>query len=86
MEFLKMEDTRPKLQVALILSYKMSTHANKNGELSSNEKTTEKNTIKQKLRERLKAVLEEKLQRSIENQFFLFFSCFLFIHGDVFDS
>ena len=80
LEFLKMEDTRPRLLVALILSYKRSTR--KAREESSPKETKRKH----KSRERLNAVTEEKSQKSIRNKFFLFFSCFLFIYRDVFND
>ncbi len=85
-----MENTCAKLLVALIVSYKRSTHAKKKGELSPNEKNRKRIKEKQNLRERLRAAPEEKKQRSIENQSFLFFSCFflvfLFIHRDILDG
>ena len=81
-----MEYTHPKLQVALILCYKRSTHTKKRGELSPKEKNHKETKEKQNSRERLRIAPEEKTQRSIENQSFLFFSCFLFIHGNVFDG
>ena len=83
LEFLKMKDTRPRFMVALILSYKRSTHKER-GEPSPKGINHKETTRKQKSRERLKAVTEEKSHKSIGNQFFLFFSCFLFIYRDVF--
>ena len=62
-----MEDTHPRLLVALIISYKRSTHTKKKEELSTKGKTAKKNTRKHKSRERLKAAKHEKLQRSIRN-------------------
>ena len=45
-----MEDTCPKLPVALIPSYKSSTHERKKGELSLKEKSQRKTKEKQKIR------------------------------------
>ena len=56
-------------------------------ESSPKEKNYKETKEKQDSRERLMAAQEEKLQRSIGSSFFLIlilFSCFLFIHGDVF--
>ena len=53
---------------------------------SPKEKSCKEIKEKQNSGERLRHVPEEKTQRYFENQSFLFFSCFLYIHGDVFDG
>ena len=76
----------PRLLVALIISYKRSTHANKRRRPSPKAKNWKETKEKQNSRERSRAAPEEKMQRSIENQSFLFFSYFLFIHGHLSDG
>ena len=71
-----MEDTHPKLPVALILSYKRSTQANEKREPSTKEKNRKETTRKQNSRERLKVVIEEKSQRSIRKLAILFIFLF----------
>ena len=56
-----MEDTRPTLLVAIILSYKRSTHANKKREPSPKKKNCKETKEKHNSRERLGATPEEKM-------------------------
>ena len=49
-------------------------------------KKPQRNKRKIKFKREIEGAPEEKMQRSIENQYFLFFSYFLSIHGDVFDA
>ena len=58
-----MEDTRHTLSVALILSYKRSTHEKKKKESSPKENLKKKTIRKQKLREKLKAVTEDSRRK-----------------------
>ena len=61
MQFLKMEDTRPRTSIALILSYKKRAHTQRKRESHHPRNKLERKTQeKQKSRERLKVETEEK--------------------------
>ena len=77
MKFLKMEDTRNTLSVALILSYKWSTYEKKESEPSPKENTKKKTTRKQKLRKRLRAVTEDSMRNHKDQAELISFSYFL---------
>ena len=85
LEFSNLEDTCPRLLVALILNYKRSTHARKKKSRHLRRKTTKKqkkNRIRERdwgLHQRRKCIDPLKLSHSS-------FSYFLFIHGDVFNG
>ena len=83
LEFPKMEDTHPRLLVALIISYKRSTQITQKEELSTKRKTSKKNTRKHKSREkwRLKNMRNCRDQSEIGSFFsFLIFYLFMWIY------
>ena len=93
MKFSKMEDTRHTLSVALIPSYKRSTHEKKKEEPSPKEntekKSNKKTTIKRYIEGCNRIFKEETkkiLIRQSRLQLFFFFSCFLFNYVNVLDG
>ena len=87
LQFPNLTYTRLRLSFTLIFNYKRSTHHKEWRRAVTQGEKHKETKEKQDSRERLKATQEEKLQRSIGSSIFLIlllFSCFLFIHGDVF--